>query len=163
MTTLLIALRNLIQGGRRTVLLAFALVLVTFLLIMLDGISAGLEATMIRSATTLSSGHVNIGGFYKVTAGQASPVVTELPKLRALVAEKVEGVDFVIDRARGWARVVSETHSIWGALSGIDIDEERGLKDVVELLEGDFDALCSCSVSSQSVAFALYLGGDPSA
>ena len=141
MTTLLIALRNLIQGGRRTVLLAFALVLVTFLLIMLDGISAGLEATMIRSATTLSSGHVNIGGFYKVTAGQASPVVTELPKLRALVAEKVEGVDFVIDRARGWARVVSETHSIWGALSGIDIDEERGLKDVVELLEGDFDAL----------------------
>ena len=72
-TVILIGLRNLRQGGRRTVLLGLALALVTLLLVLLDALAAGLETSMLRSATTLSSGHVNVGGFFKVSSGQASP------------------------------------------------------------------------------------------
>ena len=45
------------------------------------GLSTGVRETMIDTATTLSTGHVNVGGFFKVTAGQAAPVVTDYEKV----------------------------------------------------------------------------------
>lgn len=140
-TAILMSMRNLWQGGRRTILLMTALALVTLLLVLLDALAAGLEKSMLRSATTLSSGHVNVGGFFKVTAGQASPVVAEGKRVREIVERETPGLDFVVDRGRGWARCVSETASFWGALSGVDIREERGLREVLQVIDGSLDEL----------------------
>ena len=49
----------------------------TALLVLLMGVLNGMRTTMLESATTLMTGHVNVGGFYKVTAGLRGPVVTE--------------------------------------------------------------------------------------
>ncbi|MCK6573739.1 FtsX-like permease family protein [Myxococcota bacterium] len=133
--------RNLVQGGRRVVLLGMAMVLVSMLLVLLDSLAAGLEASMVNSATTLASGHVNVGGFFKVTSGTASPVVADGPKIRAIVEREVPELDYQIDRVRGWARLVSERASFWGGLLGIDVEEERGLRSVLQISEGSFDAL----------------------
>src|SRR5450432_774603 len=73
---LTIAFRNLVQHQRRTLFLGLAIAAVTALLVLLTGLSTGVRETMIDTATTLSTGHVNVGGFYKVTAGQAAPLVT---------------------------------------------------------------------------------------
>ena len=54
---------------------------------LLPGLSTGMRETMIEPATTLLTGHVNVGGFFKVTAGQAAPVVTNYPKVLAVVQE----------------------------------------------------------------------------
>jgi ABC-type lipoprotein release transport system permease subunit len=140
-TVFVIALRNLAQGGRRTLLLGLALALVTLLLVLLDALAAGLETSMLRSATTLSSGHVNVGGFFKVSSGQASPTVAEGARVRQIIEREVEGQDYVIDRLRGWARAVSETGSSWFALAGVDIREERGLKEVLQIIEGRIEDL----------------------
>ena len=35
--------------------------------------STSMRESMLKSATTLMSGHVNVGGFFKVTAGQMVP------------------------------------------------------------------------------------------
>lgn len=130
---LMIAWRNLRQGGRRTWILGFAIGIVTLLLVVLSALGAGLEATMIRSASTLLSGHVNVGGFYKVTPTQAAPVVTGAAALRALVEREVEGVDFIIDRARGWAKAVSDQGSFYTGLVGVDIAQEQGLRSVLQV------------------------------
>lgn len=61
---LTIAARNLIQQKKRTLLLGSAIASVTMLLVLLTGISNGIQDTMLRAATTLSTGHVNIGGFF---------------------------------------------------------------------------------------------------
>ena len=66
---LTIAFRNLVQHQRRTLFLGLAIAAVTALLVLLTGLSTGVRETMIDTATTLSTGHVNVGGFYKVTAG----------------------------------------------------------------------------------------------
>ena len=59
----IIALRNLIQAKRRTLLLGLALSTVTLLLVLLLSWSNGIADTMVRSATALSSGHVNVAGW----------------------------------------------------------------------------------------------------
>ena len=72
---LLIALRNLGSHKRRTLLLGGAIAGVTALLVVLMGLSNGIQTTTVETATTLMTGHVNVAGFYKVTAGQSAPVV----------------------------------------------------------------------------------------
>ena len=74
---LTIAFRSLVQHRRRSLFLGIAIAAVTALLVLLNGLSTGVRETMIDTATMLSTGHLNVGGFFKVTAGQASPVVTD--------------------------------------------------------------------------------------
>jgi ABC-type lipoprotein release transport system permease subunit len=137
---LTIAWRNLKQGGRRTWLLGGAIAFVTLLLVGMTALASGLETTMIRSASTLMSGHVNVGGFYKITRTQVAPVITEVPALRARVKQVLPDAELV-DRMRGWAKVVSPTGAFHAALTGVDIDEERRLRDVLTVVEGSLDAL----------------------
>lgn len=128
-----IALRNLAQAKRRTALLGLAITAVTTLLVLLLGLSQGVTDTMVRSATTLSSGHVNVAGFFKAKPTDAAPLITKTPELRKIATENVEGLDFVIDRARGWARVISETSSLYAGLTGIELDEEQRLFETIAL------------------------------
>lgn len=128
----IIALRNLVQARRRTFLLGLALGAVTAMLVLLLSLSRGIGDTMIRSATTLASGHVNVGGFFKATSSDASPIVKDVSKLRALIEEEVEGVELVVDRARGWARIVSPEGSLQAGLTGVDVEEETRLLETLE-------------------------------
>ncbi len=134
-----IAARNLLQSKRRTFLLGLALALVTMLLVMLLALSQGLTETMIRSATTLSAGHINVAGFYKANANDAAPMVTNVDAIRKIVEENTPGLDYVVDRHRGWARVVSESSSTQAGLTGIDIRSEPRFGQTIQLaLESDY-------------------------
>lgn len=141
MQTLLIAYRNLLQHGKRTALLGSAIAGVAMLLLLLLGLSNGTRETMLRSATTLSTGHVNIGGFYKVTAGQSAPVVTKYKELVEHVRKNVPELDFVVTRGRGWAKAVSSGGSQQVGIAGVDIDAERDLRKVLVITSGSVDAL----------------------
>ena len=79
---LTIAWRSLVQHRRRTAFLGTAIAAVTALLVLLTGLSTGVEETRIDTATTLSTGHLNVGGFFKVTAGQAAPHVMHVELLQ---------------------------------------------------------------------------------
>jgi putative ABC transport system permease protein len=129
----IIAGRNLIQARRRSLLLGFALATVTMLLVLLLSWSNGIADTMIRSATALSSGHVNVSGFYKTTATDAAPMVTNAKVLREAVEELAEGVEYIVTRQRGWSRIVSDLGSVQSAIGGLDIETDRRFLDVVKL------------------------------
>jgi len=124
-----IALRNLIQARRRTLLLSTAIGLVTTLLVVLLSISSGIEDNLVSSATTLGGGHVVVAGFYKQTPTASGAIVTNKAEMRRLIEENTPNLDYVIDRHRGWGKVVSDTKSIQSALSGIDISQEQRLVD----------------------------------
>ncbi|MBX5483699.1 MAG: ABC transporter permease [Myxococcaceae bacterium] len=134
----LIAFRNLVQHRRRTLLLGGAITGVTLLLVLVLGLTHGVSETMMRSATTVSTGHLNVGGFYKVTSGMAAPVVTDYERVREIVKHQ-PGVAFVVDRGRGWARVVSDTGSMQLGINGIDIRQEKGLREVLSITSGNLD------------------------
>src|SRR5262245_4608230 len=115
---LLMAVRNLVQARRRTALMSIALVAVTLLLVLLMALSAGLSDGMITTATTLAAGHVNIGGLYKTKATDVLPIMNDASEVRAIVEANTPNLDFVLDRHRGWVRIVSPTGSMqalgWG-------------------------------------------------
>ncbi len=132
-----IALRNILEHRRRSLTLGGAIVLVTILLVMLMGVGNGIQTMMFRSATTLVSGHVTVGGFYKFTPTSAAPIITDYKKVRKVLAEKVDGLDYVIDRMRGWGKLISDHSSQYSSIDGIDINEELGFVDVLTIVHGD--------------------------
>ncbi len=136
-----IALRNLINHKRRSTLLGGAIALVTVLLVCLVGISNGMQETLLRSATTLITGHVNVGGFYKVTGNAAAPVVTDYEAVLDLVRAEVPDVDYVTHRLRGWGKIISDTASIQSSFDGIEIEQEKGFGDLLTLAKGSLDDL----------------------
>ena len=90
---------------------------------------------MIDTATTLSTGHMNIGGFYKVTAGQAAPVVTDYKKALEVAEKPLPEMAFAVERGRGWAKLVSDTGSMQVGISGIDIRQEPRVPHVLQITE----------------------------
>ncbi|MFI5303667.1 MAG: ABC transporter permease [Nitrospiria bacterium] len=137
----LIAFRNLAQHSRRTLLLGGAIAGVTALLVLLLCISSGIHATLLESATTLSTGHINVAGFYKVTAGQSAPVVTNFRKLSEIVKNTLPDVDYMVARGRGWAKLVSDTGSMQVAIGGLDIKNEPTFGRVVQIVKGNLEDL----------------------
>ena len=136
-----IALRSLFQHRRRTIFLVAAIAGVTGLLVLLNALSTGVSDTMIRAATTLSSGHVNVGGFFKVTSSQSGPVVTEFAKVAKVVEQNVPELAHWVHRGRGWAKIISDSGSIQGGVTGIDIKNEPAFRKVIELVSGRLEDL----------------------
>jgi len=131
-----IALRSLIQHSRRALFLGTAIGSVTALMILLVGLSTGIRETMIDTATTLSSGHLNIGGFYKVTAGQAAPVVTDYQRAVDVARTSLPEMAFSVERGRGWAKIISDTGSMQLGVTGIDIQREPRFPTVLQISSG---------------------------
>jgi putative ABC transport system permease protein len=136
-----IALRSLFQHRRRTLFLITAIAGVTGLMVLLNALSTGISETMIRSATTLSSGHVNVGGFFKVTSSQCGPVVTEYAKVVEIVEKNVPEMRHWVQRGRGWAKVISDSGSTQAGITGIDIANEPDFKRLVHVVSGNIDDL----------------------
>ncbi len=139
--SLSIAFRSLLQHGRRTVFLGLAIAGVTALLTLLNGLSSGIKRTMVHTATTLSTGHLNVGGFFKVTGGQSAPVVTRYKEVLDVVKRAVPEMVFAVARGRGWAKVISDRGSMQAGLGGIDIKDEPAFKDVLQIVAGSIDDL----------------------
>lgn len=136
-----IAWLSLLEHRRRVLFLGAAIAAVTTLLVLLNGLSAGIRSTLIDTATTLSTGHLNVGGFYKVTSGQSSPVVVEYQKVKDVVVKSMPELDFTVERGRGWAKVVSDTSAVQAGLSGLDIQHEASFKSVLRIKSGNIDEL----------------------
>ncbi len=134
-----IAARSLLQHSKRTGFLGAAIASVTILMVLLNGLIAGIDDMMLRSATTLMTGHVNVGGFFKVTSGAAAPLVTDFQKVMDDVKGEVAGVDYIVARGRGFAKAVSDTATQDLILGGIDIRTENGFRQVVQPLSGNLD------------------------
>src|SRR5512147_1101357 len=131
-----IAWLNLLQHTRRNLFLGGALAATTGLLVLLNGLVDGMKASLLDSATTLMTGHVNVGGFYKVTSGTAAPLVTDYPKVLEETRKHVPELDYATVRVRGWAKGVSERSSMDLVLSGVDVRNEPGFPKVVRVLSG---------------------------
>ena len=80
-----IAFLSLWQHRRRTGVLMTCIALVTALMVLMLGVGEGMNRSLVESSTTLMSGHINVAGFFEVTAGQAAPVVTHAPEVLATI------------------------------------------------------------------------------
>lgn len=140
-TDLAISVRNLLRHTRRNLFLGGAIAAVTLLLVVLGALGAGMRAAMLESATTLMTGHVNVGGFFKITSGSAAPLVTDYEKVLAEARRHVPELAYVTVRGRGYGKAVSESSSMDLVLGGVDIANEPQFREVVRLVAGSLDDL----------------------
>ena len=140
-TLILIAVRNLLQNGKRTALLTSAIASVTLLLVIMSSIGNGMYDTILNTATNLTTGHINVAGFFKITSGQAAPVVTQYENVRDTVSSVLPDDAAVVDRLRGWGKVVSPKSSVQVGIGGIDVSAEAGFREVIELSSGSLDGM----------------------
>jgi ABC-type lipoprotein release transport system permease subunit len=136
-----IAARNLTRHTRRSVFLGGALAAVTGLLVLLGALTGGMEAAMMESATTLMTGHVNVGGFFKITSSSTAPLVSNYPRVLEAVRPHVPDLDYHTERGRGWAKAVSESTSMDLVLVGVDVGQEPAFRRVLRLQEGRLEDL----------------------
>ena len=136
-----IAFRNLLEHGRRSLLLAAAIAAVTSLFVLLTSLALGIRQTLVETATTITSGDLNVGGFYKPTVGQVAPVVSDAAKLREDVAAVLPELEFAVERGHGFAKVVGERASLLRGINGVDIEREVDLKRVLQIESGNIDDL----------------------
>jgi ABC-type lipoprotein release transport system permease subunit len=116
----LIAFRSLLQHRMRSLLLGAAAAGVTALLVTVTGMYVGTRSTGLVSATTLMSGHVNVSGLYEANASQSAPVVTGYKRVRKVIEAEVPQLDSIVQRGRGWAKLVSDRGSAQVGIGGID-------------------------------------------
>lgn len=128
-----IAFRNIVKNRTRSLILGISISVTTIILTLLMAMTSGIEDTMLRSSTTLLTGHVNIAGFHKISSSSASPVITNFKKLNQIAHENVKNTDVIIDRIKGWGKIISDTSSVQSPMWGIDINSEKGIKNVLEL------------------------------
>jgi putative ABC transport system permease protein len=136
-----IAALSLFEHKRRTYLLGAAIATVTALLVLLNGLSAGIHHTLVESATTLSSGDLNVGGFFKATVSRSAPIVAEFPQVLDVVKREVPELDFAVPRVRGWGKLVSDSGSTQAGINGIEILKERDFGKVVKVSSGALEDL----------------------
>jgi putative ABC transport system permease protein len=138
-TDLLVTVRNLLRHTRRNLFLGGAIAAVAALMVLFLGVMDGIRAAMMESATTIVCGHVNVGGFFKITSGSSAPLVSGYPKVLADVRKLVPELEYATIRGRGYVKAVSDSDSMDLVLAGLQIDQERNFKRVVEAIEGRLD------------------------
>ncbi len=138
-----IAARNLTRHTRRNLFLGSALAAVTGLLVLLGALTSGMEAAMMESATTLMTGHVNVGGFFKITSAATAPLVSNYPQVVEAVRRQAPEIDYLTVRGRGWAKAVSEASSMDLVLAGVDVSSEPTFRRVLRIKEGRLEDLAA--------------------
>ena len=136
-----IAARNLATHTRRNLFLGGALAAVTGLLVLLYALTSGMDSAMMESATTLMTGHVNVGGFFKITTSSTAPLVSDYPRVLEAVKAEVPELDWATVRGRGWAKAVSEATSMDLVLVGVDVTREPAFRRVLRIDSGRLEDL----------------------
>jgi ABC-type lipoprotein release transport system permease subunit len=137
-----ISFMNLVEHGRRTALLSVAIAAVTCLFVLMTAMASGIHATLIDSATTLATGDINIGGFFKDTPGSATAIVADYEAIADLARRELPELDFVAARGRGLGKIVADDgSSLQAVIGGIDIHAEPGFRRILEVSSGDVGQL----------------------
>jgi putative ABC transport system permease protein len=136
-----IAARSLVSHTRRNLFLGGAIAAVTAILVILGGFTEGIRSAMLESATVLLTGHVNVGGFFKITSSATACLVSDYRKVLAETRRLAPEIEHVSVRERGYAKTISERSSMNLVLAGVDIAQEPGLRRNVRVKEGELDDL----------------------
>ncbi|HVZ33070.1 MAG TPA: ABC transporter permease, partial [Polyangiaceae bacterium] len=153
-----IALLNLVEHRRRTIFLGAAIAVATCAFVVMSALSAGVVQSVLETATALSTGHLNVGGFFKVTAGQVAPLVADYPRLSTVIEKSTPELELAVVRGRGLAKVISDQGSFETAIYGVDIAREPKLQRSLSLLSGSMEGLAEPNAIMIFDAHAKKLG-----
>ncbi len=132
---------TLTSHRRRFLLLGSAITLVASLAMFMTSVSAGIHETLLRGGLALSTGHLNVTGYFKPTVSTVTPVMVESSKVEEAIHKILPEAQLILSRGRHWARIISEKDSMQLSLNGVDVAHESLLESSLQLSSGSFAGL----------------------
>lgn len=122
-----LSLQNFSASFKRSKFLWAAITLVTVFWLILNAFSAGTRHSLLRSATTLVTGHVNVGGFYKANQSDVSAVIEDADSIENILLQHTPHMQHMMRRYRGWGKAISDLGSLQTGMIGVSIADEPEL------------------------------------
>lgn len=137
-----IAVRNIVQHRRRSLLVAGAVAAVSFLVVALFGLIHAARSNLYDTATAFYVGELNLSGIYKLSPGSAEQMVTHADQLEALVREQVPETQSIESRIVGAATLSGTRVSVRNLfVAGMNPDEVERVGRLLHISEGKLSDL----------------------
>ena len=120
----ILAFNNLRYHPVRTSLVGGCIASVCALMVMLLALSFGVKHSLTEGAIALTSGHLNIHGYYKISGGTAIPLIKGKDKLSKIARENSPDGVQVLGRLKAFGKVISPAKTIHRVIWGIDPQAE---------------------------------------
>lgn len=136
-----IALRNLFVHRERGLLLFGVIAGASAVLVGTMALKTGVVAAEREAVTTLMSGDVNVGGFFKVHPDTLTPVIGDARPIRALVDPRVPAGCHLRERGRGQVIAGAGKHRTRSFIIAMDALREKESLPLFQASEGSLEAL----------------------
>jgi putative ABC transport system permease protein len=162
MVYLLIAFRNLGRQKRRTILLASAIAFGVFIIMMLNGFTAGIIRNVEQNLAQLSSGHIFISAKEHSASGKELSLIrddrdVELAITDLSAGERAAIVD-VVKRSSFIATLVFGSKTYIQRVEGIDWEKERAFRESLAVVSGSLERISERNTIVLSAPAAKRLG-----
>lgn len=139
---LALGFKSVVQHAQRSLLVGGAIAVVTFIVMVLSGITHEAREHVRRISTSLVAGELDVAGIYKPSVGVAHPYVAEVEPVLALLKTVVPEATALVPRQRTFGLLASRNASLSNLLfSGIDPAQEPGLAAELRISQGSLKAL----------------------
>ena len=135
------ALRNLFAHRERALLLFAVAAGASAVLVLTMSLSAGVVSAQREAVTTLLSGELNVGGYFKVHPDSIAPVMGDAGRVRQVVAPLVPAGCHLRERGRGRATAGLGRQRFSSYLVSLDPVGERDALGAFRMVDGGLDAL----------------------
>ncbi|WP_375771704.1 FtsX-like permease family protein [Archangium gephyra] len=136
-----IALRNLFIHRERGLLLFTVIASASAVLVGVMALEAGVSSAQREAVTTLLSGDVNVGGFFKVHPDSISPVMGDATRVRSVLEPLVPAGCDLRERTRGFATAGAGRHRARSFMVGLDVTREQDTLRLFKVQTGALETL----------------------
>jgi putative ABC transport system permease protein len=136
-----LALRNLLLHRERGLLLFGVIAGASAVLVGMMTLKTGVARAQREAVTTLISGDLNVGGFFKLHPDSLTPVMGDARPVRAVVEPLVPAGCHLRERGRGQTLVGAGRHRARSFLVGLDPAREPDTLRYFQVKEGSLEAL----------------------
>jgi len=132
---------NIRKNYKRSALIGGTIFIGTIVFLLCSGLSRGIEETMMKTATTTWSGHVNVTGYYKTRGNYAFSGIIDSKILMKIIDKELSEGDYVVNRYRGFTRVSSNAQNIILNIKGVNLLKENNLVNLLRVTQGKWISL----------------------
>ncbi len=137
MTTLKMAIRNILRQKKRTILLGGAIAFGVMIITLVGSLTSGLAVNANRTFTNLLGGHIYVSGSEVTASGREVTVVRDVASLEEALLSIENEIEEIHFRSQAGGEMIfgSATEPI--QLSGVDWDSETTLRSNLDLTQGN--------------------------
>jgi len=142
-TYIKLAARNIIKQKKRSLLLGIAIASGVMIINIAGSFSNGVGKNILRSGTTLKTGHLNVTGQWKKRKTIHTRILNK-SKMLTIIKKSIPGIKRIQERFAIRGQLFNPNRELgvqMGFVSGIDINNEPGFKENMELISGNLDTL----------------------